>query len=622
MSGDLDEQAMALQATVAGSLSLEREIGRGAMGTVYLAREVHLDRPVAIKLLHAERAGDASDRERFLREAHTAARLVHPHIVPIYDVGEHGTLAWFVMGFVDGESLADRVQREGPLPPAEAARILQEIGWALAAAHTAGVLHRDVTLTNILLERSTGRAVLVDFGLAEEMHVKAARLQGTPEYLAPELLHGAQAAPQSDLYALGIVGWALCTGHLPITAATPGEVLVRRLQEAPPAIDEVAPGLPRQLRRAIGAALVADPAARPASMEEWLAGVTASAPAREPALPLVRWVESGSFAKPYYAFTFSLAGMLLVMLQATSTYLYIPFIGYSPTLPAVITVAVLAAVSVHFGLAATALRRAAREGYVLTDLQVALAGRIRARVARGTVRATLLGRVVNDLAWLAAGAAFLAQGVWSSASIYTSIRMSPTLFALWSIVISVTPLLWMTWFIGIGFGWVLPPRDEQPRSLRWRVREAFWNSRLGRAAFRLGTIGIRRSPAAPNTLHRPTEVMLQVGITDLCAALPAPQRRALHELPALAERLQRRVGRLRERIALLEGAAPERSTESAALRDRLVEIRDEAIATLERLRRDLLRLGEQVATTGPLTERLQQLRSLDEQLLGALRSIP
>src|SRR5690606_38310846 len=127
------------------------------------------------------------------------------------------------------------------------------------------------------------------------------------------LVHGAQATPQSDLYSLGIVGWALCTGHLPITGETPGEVLVRRHQEAPPALEEVAPGLPRQLRRAIDAALAADPAARPASTEEWLGILAVALPETEPALPLVRLVESGSFAKPYYACTFSLAGMLLAM---------------------------------------------------------------------------------------------------------------------------------------------------------------------------------------------------------------------------------------------------------------------------------------------------------------------
>jgi hypothetical protein len=168
----------------------------------------------------------------------------------------------------------------------------------------------------------------------------------------------------------------------------------------------------------------------------------------------------------------------------------------------------------------------------------------------------------------------------------------------------------------------VPSAPDRPRSLRWRLREAFWNSRLGTLAFRLACLGAGRDGAVPNTLHRPTEVMLQVGITELCEALPAPQRQALHELPALADRLRRQVGRVRERIAVLEGGGAGESAEAAAARDRLLEHRDAAIAALERLRRDLLRLGNQVATTGPLTDQLRQLRHADHALLQALRSIP
>lgn len=623
MTGELDEQALAFQATVAGTLSLEMEIGRGGMGVVYLAREVALDRPVAVKLLRTDLARDEDARARFLREAATAARLVHPHIIPVYDVGESGDLAWIVMGYVDGESLADRLQREGPMPAQEATRVLREIGWALAAAHAAGVLHRDVTLSNILVERATGRALLADFGLAEPRDAgEAGQLIGTPEYLAPELLHAEAPSPRSDLYALGITGWALCTGHLPISGDSPAATLMRRLQEEPPPLGEVAPGLPAALRRAVDAALSTDPAQRPASMEDWLATLDDATPVRTLALPLARWVESGEFARPYYAFAFSLAGMMLVTAGNVLHSLFYPFFPGIPVPLVMVGLALVMGALVHLGLSVTATRRAAQAGYVLTDLRVALADALRRRIARGVVHPSLVGRVVHDVTTLA-GIAAMAQAIlWGGVLSFELLRSSPTLYALWWLAEVAAPWLWLTWFVGLAVGRVVPSAPDRPRALRWRLREVFWNSRLGALLFRGISAGLGKQVEAPHTLHRPTEVMLQVGISDLCAALPAPQRHALGEVPALADRLQRRVGRVRERIALLESAGMAGEPEAAALRDRLVEHRDTAIAALERIRRDLLRLGAQVAPTGPLSDQLRQIRLADQRLLEALQSLP
>lgn len=624
MTAPLDEHAMALQAAVAGSFSLEREIGRGGMGIVYLARDVALDRPVAIKLLRADLALDAEVRARFLREAATAARLVHPHIIPVYDVGEHGMLAWIVMGYVDGESLADRLQREGPMPPAEVTRALQEVGWALAAAHAAGVLHRDVTLSNILLERATGRALLADFGLAEPCNVgDSASLVGTPEYLAPELLLGVAPTPRSDLYSLGVAGWALCTGHLPVSGTTPSETLVRRLQETPRRLEDVAPGLPRALRLAIGSAMQEDPAERPATLEAWLTTLAGSAPVRPPDLRLVRWSESGVIARSYYAFALSLSGMFVVTMWDSSLYLISYLIpAWIPPALAVAALAILVGGVPHLALAAATLRAAATAGFLRTDLRVALADATHRRTARGIVPASLLGRVVNDLAWIAGFAALATELISNSSGAWYLFKASSTLYAIWTIVVDIMPWLWFTWFIGLAVGRVVPARPEAPRSLRWRLREAFWNSWLGAAAFRLAQLGLGASRAADSTLHRPTEVMLQVGIAELCEALPTPQRRALREVPALADRLQQRIAKVRERIALLEAQGGAHAAHVGEIHDRLVGLRDEAIGVLERLRRDLLRLGTQIATTGPLTEQLGVLEQADLRLLQALRSIP
>ena len=146
-----------LQRALAGRYSLERELGRGGMGVVFLARDVALDRPVAIKLLPPAMAERPGLRERFLREAKTAAKLSQPNIVPIHAVEEAAGLVYFVMSFVDGETLGERLRAKGPLTPHETARMLQEVAWALGYAHGRGVVHRDVKPDNIMLERGTAR---------------------------------------------------------------------------------------------------------------------------------------------------------------------------------------------------------------------------------------------------------------------------------------------------------------------------------------------------------------------------------------------------------------------------------------------------------------------------------
>ena len=165
-AGSVDQLFLAFQEAVAGRYSLERELGRGGMGVVYLAREERRDRLVAIKLLPLELAAHAKLRERFVREARTAARLSHPYIVPIHAVDEAGSFVFYVMAYVDGETLAQRVASRGPVPPHDATRVLREVAWALAYAHSQGVVHRDIKPANILLTPE-GAPKLGDFGVAK-----------------------------------------------------------------------------------------------------------------------------------------------------------------------------------------------------------------------------------------------------------------------------------------------------------------------------------------------------------------------------------------------------------------------------------------------------------------------
>src|SRR4051812_40280384 len=174
----MDELFLRLQSALAGEYSIERELGRGGMGVVYLAREVRLAREVAIKVLPPALASTPGMREQFLREAQTAARLSHPNIVPIHRVDEADGCVYFVMAYVNGETLAERIRSRGPLPPHHGARILREVAWALTYAHSNGIIHRDIKAENILLERGTERALVTDFGIAGAAHASSLAADG------------------------------------------------------------------------------------------------------------------------------------------------------------------------------------------------------------------------------------------------------------------------------------------------------------------------------------------------------------------------------------------------------------------------------------------------------------
>src|SRR3954471_21154799 len=252
-------------AAIGAHYELETEIGRGGMSVVFRARDLRLNRPVAIKVLPPELAHDGAIRTRFTREAQTSAQLSHPHIVPIYDVGENEGVAYFVMSLVTGGNLATFLDQRPLRAIEEVRRVLAEVADALAYAHLRGVIHRDIKADNILLESEGGRCMVTDFGIARAMEVGARLTQtgiaiGTPTYMSPEQAVGErQVDGRSDVYSLGVVGYQMLTGRVPFTAGNSMALLLKHVSERPPAIAELRPDTPRPLREAIERALAKSP---------------------------------------------------------------------------------------------------------------------------------------------------------------------------------------------------------------------------------------------------------------------------------------------------------------------------------------------------------------------------
>jgi len=265
MSDGYSAEFLRLQEAVAGRYFLERELGRGGMGIVILARDVALDRLVAIKLLPPELAAIPERRERFLQEARTAAGLSHPNIVPIHAVEERDELVYFVMGFVDGETLCERVERVGPLSSREVMRMVQEVAWALSYAHQRDVVHRDIKPENIMLERDTGRAMVTDFGIAQVRgsdSLEPGKVMGTARYISPEQAAGEAVDGRSDLYSLGATAFFALTGRAPFEAVSVPALLAKHVAEPAPAVTTIRSEVPAKLSAVIGRCLEKSPDAR------------------------------------------------------------------------------------------------------------------------------------------------------------------------------------------------------------------------------------------------------------------------------------------------------------------------------------------------------------------------
>ncbi len=238
-----------------GNYEIQGIIGRGGMGIVFRAIDSALSRNVALKVLDPSLASVAAARKRFAMEARAMAAISHEHVVPVYTVDEHRGLPYFAMEYVPGGTLESRIRKQGALDVLSVLRIARQIALALSAAHECGLVHRDIKPANILLDRGVERVRVADFGLArvnsDASHTRSGFIAGTPQFMAPEQVRGETCTAQSDLFSLGTVMYAMCTGHSPFRSESMYGSMQRIVHEEPRSICEQVPMIPDWLERFI-----------------------------------------------------------------------------------------------------------------------------------------------------------------------------------------------------------------------------------------------------------------------------------------------------------------------------------------------------------------------------------
>jgi serine/threonine protein kinase len=599
----LDGLFLRLQAALAGEYSIERELGRGGMGVVYLAREVRLAREVAIKALPPHLAAVPGLREQFVREAQMAARLSHPNIVPIHRVDEAQGFVYFVMAYVAGETLAQRIQTRGPLPPHQAARVLREVAWALTYAHANGIVHRDIKADNILLERNTDRALVTDFGIAGATHADArdsdGLIAGSAHYASPEQISGEPLSASSDLYSLGVTGFLALTGRLPFDARTSREVVAMQLGTRAPSIMSIAPTVPAKLAQIVERCLAKRPEQRFSSAAAFAEALEQAVEPQREIPPAIRvWLARSNEHRGLQTALGAYAGIGLFGPAV--------FLLHSPALGIALAVALAGSLITLPSIIRT--RRVLKEGYDISDLRVALREywvRRREEVVYEFAADDRVSRRVLATVCSMSGLATLGLGALQSAAAVFSPTIATAMITLGT--------------LSVGSGMLLVARGFRKRAnAQLGLKQMkFYDGKWGARWLRLASVGLRRNSAS-QSLSQLTEVALGRATDALYDALPKALRKQLHQLPATVRRLETDARTLRTELEKLDdsiatldgdargalpGAVAASSHEQRILSDRdalrtdLRATRDRAadrlaatVAGLENIRLDLLRL--------------------------------
>ena len=614
-----DPLFLAFQLALAGRYSILREAGRGGMGVVYLAREVHLDRLVAIKLLPPERAQRPELRERFVREARIAAKLSHPHIIPIHAVDQIDGFVFFVMSYVEGETLAERIRTRGPVSASDGVRMLREVAWALAYAHAQGVVHRDVKPDNILIEASTGRALVTDFGIAAVIgDGEADGVSGTPEYMSPEQALGVAIDSRSDLYGLGATAFYAFAGRPPFEGRSAEEVLARQVTEPPPPLASLGIAVPRKLASLVDQCLAKEPASRPESAEA-LAEQIGRTIDQQRTLPAAlrafvrrsgRMDGGGTLLYATGLLTTSIGASTLLGMRA-----------------AFATFAVGLAVA-PVGFAVLAARRLLRLGFAHADLGPAFraeleSGREERAVERGRHRffesaVSWVARVSTSFSVIAVPA--IAVGLLFPGRVTVTVAMSAIPVTAATVTVAIVS--------GLAYLAILQSRRDVDTEFWSRL----WMGRLGTLAFGVARKLRGAQPVGPAMTHRATELSLGMAAEQLYESLPKETRRALGDLPALLERLQHAAQQLRSRYDDLSSAVESQGVGGAsddldALREERTLVHDKltaAVGALETIRLNLLRLHAGSAAVEGLTTHIgvaEEVSAEIERMVAARQDV-
>ncbi len=585
----LSPEFLALQRAVAGRFSLVRELGRGGMGIVYLARDVALDRLVAIKLLPPALAGQSAFRDRFLREARMAASLAHPHIVPIHLVESTGDIVYFVMSFVDGETLGERVRRRGPMASSDVMRIVQEVAWALGHAHARGIVHRDIKPDNILLDRESGRALVTDFGIAGAAAgtTPADGLPaGTPHYLSPEVARGEHGDARADLYALGVTAWYALTGSHPFEAPTLPALLVKQASEPPPGLGRIAPHASPRFARAIDRCLATMPEQRWPDAEA-LAGEVDVVRARVMRLPApVRAFASEAISAGDLIAT-GIAGAATALTVLAVLHRGGPFDDMVATATLVpVASAFLGVALLRVGGVGIAARDLIEAGY---DFEAARAGLVHTYAERGGEEAEKLSTSHRRRALVYGATALIKEAIAISLALWarsTWIYLPAEVFA-----VLIPPFaartIWRT--LGLGPGLWL----------------RLLGGRLGRFMFSVARRLARRS-TAPAADAQSTIAALGSDAEGTFLRLPLGVRDDLRNVPRLLSALGRKAEVLRTKA------------DDPVAAERLATV----VAAIEAMRLDLLSLEAGLVTIPDVTRHLQDAERIARAVDNLLETPP